>query len=356
MAAQHDGEGRIRIGISAGDINGIGLEVIMKTFEDHRMLTVCTPVIYCNHRILSHQKKVLELADFNYTSIKNIDSIIFKKVNVLNTWEEDIQTEYGQATPNGGKYAFKSLEAAAIDLHKGKTDAIVTAPINKNNIQQSGFEFPGQTEYFADKFDGKNYIMMLVSGDLRVGVVTGHIPLKKVSESISVDKILQKIKAMNKSLKEDFGIDKPKIAVLGINPHSGDNGLIGNEEKDIIIPAIKKAFDEKLVVMGPYSADGFFGSSAYHQFDGILAMYHDQGLIPFKSIAFESGVNFTAGLPIVRTSPDHGVGYDIAGKNLASESSFREAIYLACDIISKRHEYSEISKDPLRFSKHVRDH
>ena len=198
--------------------------------------------------------------------------------------------------------------------------------------------------------------MMLVSGDLRVGVVTGHIPLNKVSQSITVDKILQKIKAMNKSLKEDFGIDKPKIALLGINPHSGDNGLIGNEEKEIIIPAIKKAFDEKLVVMGPYSADGFFGSCQYHQFDGVLAMYHDQGLIPFKSIAFDSGVNFTAGLPIIRTSPDHGVGYDIAGQNKASESSFREAIYLACDILGKRQEYAEISKAPLKFSKHVRDH
>ncbi|MEI6815043.1 MAG: 4-hydroxythreonine-4-phosphate dehydrogenase PdxA [Bacteroidota bacterium] len=350
-----ENEGRIRIGISVGDINGIGIETIMKTFIDHRMTTVCTPIIYCNHKVLSFHRKALNLNDFNYNSIKNVDSLIYKKVNVINTWEEDVAVEFGQSTPLAGKYALMSLEAAAFDLHQGKLDAIVTAPINKNNIQQSGFKFPGHTEYLADKFDSPNYLMMLVAGDLRIGTVTGHIPLSNVSKELSIKKIVAKIKAMNSSLKQDFGIDKPKIAVLGLNPHSSDNGLLGSEEKDIIIPAIKQAFDEKLVVLGPYPADGFFGSSAYHQFDGILAMYHDQGLIPFKTISFDTGVNFTAGLSKVRTSPDHGTGYDIAGKCIASESSFREAIYLACDIINKREEYSEISKSPLKFSKMVRD-
>jgi len=349
-------EGKIRIGISVGDINGIGLEVIIKTFLDHRMLTVCTPVIYCNHRVVSHHRKALDFMDFNYTSVKNIDSIIYKKVNVINTWEEDVPIEFGTSTEIAGKCALKSLETAAIDLHIGKTDALVTAPINKNNMQQEGFNFPGHTEYLADKFDAKNYLMMLVAGNLRIGVVTGHIPLKDVAQNLSTDKIMTKIKAMNKSLKEDFGIDKPKIAILGLNPHSGDNGLLGTEEKTIIIPAIKRAFDEKMVVMGPYPADGFFGSGTYHDFDGVLAMYHDQGLVAFKSIAFDSGVNFTAGLPIVRTSPDHGTGYDIAGKNIASETSFREAIYLACDILNKREDYFEISENPLKFSKHQRDH
>ena len=294
-------EGRIRIGISVGDINGIGIETIMKTFSDNRMLTVCTPIIYCNHKVLSFHRKFLNLNDFNYNSIKNIDGLIYKKINVINTWEEEVAVEFGQSTPLAGKYALKSLETAAYDLHKGKIDALVTAPINKNNMQQPGFNFAGHTEYLADKFDAPNYLMMMVAGNLKIGTITGHIPLNSVSKEISIKKIMEKIKVMHLSLKVDFGIEKPKIAILGLNPHSGDNGLLGNEEKDIIMPAIKKAFDEKYVVMGPYPADGFFGSSAYTQFDGILAMYHDQGLIPFKTISFDSGVNFTAGLPIIRT-------------------------------------------------------
>ncbi|MDB5013020.1 MAG: 4-hydroxythreonine-4-phosphate dehydrogenase, partial [Daejeonella sp.] len=263
--------------------------------------------------------------------------------------------ELGAATQTGGKYAFISLERAMVDLLAGDIDALVTAPINKHNIQSDEFQFAGHTEYIQAKTESTESLMFLVSEDIRVGVVTGHIPIKEVSEKITKEKILSKLSLMNDSLKKDFWIQKPKIAVLGLNPHAGDNGIIGSEELETIIPAIEEANSQGIFAFGPYSADGFFANKSYLQFDAVLAMYHDQGLIPFKQIAFHNGVNFTAGLPVVRTSPDHGTGYDIAGKNLASETSFREAVFSAINIVERRRESAELRSNPLKTTKFSRD-
>lgn len=344
-------EGHIKVGITCGDINGIGLEVIMKTFLDNRMHQICTPVIYAGQKTVSLQRKLLELNDFNYQTIRNSNEIILRKNNVASCWEDEVPIEWGQATEISGKYALRSLEAATKDLADKKIDVLVTAPINKHNIQSPDFQFKGHTEYLAAKFDSPKYLMMLVSDSLRVAVATGHIPVQEVSKHMNMDTIISRIKQMIQTLKRDFGIGKPRIAVLGLNPHAGDNGLIGKEEQEVIIPAVKKLFEENNFVYGPYSADGFFGSGAYKKFDAVLAMYHDQGLIPFKSISFSSGVNYTAGLPVIRTSPDHGTAYDIAGKGIASEDSIREAIYTAIDILRMRNEYDEISKNPMVVSK-----
>jgi 4-hydroxythreonine-4-phosphate dehydrogenase len=348
-------EGRIRVGITCGDINGIGLEVIIKTFLDSRMHQVCTPVIYASNKMVSQHRKILNLTDFQYNTIKSSNDIILRKTNVINCWEEEVNVELGQQTQAGGKYALMSIQHAVNDLKENKIDVIVTAPINKHNIQSPEFNFNGHTEYFAQEFSAKEYLMFLVSNDLRVAVVSGHVPFKDVAASLTIDKIASKIRAMDRSLRRDFNIRKPRIAVLGLNPHAGDQGLIGQEEKDIIIPAINKCFKDGIFVYGPYSADGFFGSATYKKFDGVLAMYHDQGLIPFKALAFSSGVNFTAGLPIVRTSPDHGTAYDIAGKGIAKEDSFREAVYSAIDILANRQMYDEINARPLAFSKGSKD-
>lgn len=356
MNNQTDNEGKIKIGISVGDLNGIGLEVIIKTFSDPRMLQTCTPVIYASSKVVSFYRKVVGAQDFNPNLIRSAELAVTKKVNVVTCWEEDVQIEPGKASEVSAKYAFKSLEAATIDLHTGKIDALVTAPIDKHTMQGAGFTFPGHTEYLAEKLHAEEHLMFMVSDAMRVGMVTGHIPVKDIADKISVDGIYRKIRIMHESLIKDFGIRKPKIAVLGLNPHAGDNGTLGKEDKEIIQPAVKKASDAHLLVYGPYSADGFFGSSTFKQFDGVIAMYHDQGLIPFKALAFTSGVNFTAGLPAIRTSPDHGTAYEIAGKNLASETSFREAVYLACDIFMKRKEYKEISANPLKISVLTRDH
>lgn len=334
-----------------GDVNGIGLEIILKTFLDPGMLHVCTPVVYGSSKVLSYHRKALGIQEFNYSTIRNHNEINLTKINLVNCWDEEIKVDLGKPTDVGGKYAFKSLEAACKDLADKKVDVLVTAPIDKKTIQQEGFNFPGHTEYLAKYFNAQEYLMMMVNESLRVTFVTGHTPLRNVAGEITLEKIIAKVKLMNQSLKGDFGIRKPKIAVLSLNPHAGDGGLIGKEEEEIIKPAVKKAFEEGMLVHGPYAADGFFGSNNYRKFDGIVAMYHDQGLTPFKALSFSSGVNFTAGLPIVRTSPDHGVGYDIAGKNIASESSFREAIYVACDIFNKRKEFEEVTANPLRFSK-----
>ncbi len=358
MSNPQEQDGKIKIGITCGDVNGIGLEIVMKTFLDNRMHQVCTPVIYASSRLISLQRKLLNLSEFNYNTVRSSNDVILRKTNVINCWEEDIAVEWGKSTEISGKYALKSIQAAANDLKEKKIDALVTAPINKHNIQGSDFKFPGHTEYFASLFNSSGYLMFLVSDDLRIATVSGHVPLKNLAGDITTEKILGKLRIMNQSLKRDFGIRKPKIAVLGLNPHAGDNGLLGSEEKEIISPAVKKATEESRefgIVMGPYSADGFFGSAGFKKFDGILAMYHDQGLIPFKALSFDSGVNFTAGLPIVRTSPDHGTAYDIAGKGTASEDSMREAIYYACDILRKRQEYDEINASPLAFSKQSRD-
>ena len=336
-----------RIAITTGDLNGIGMEVMIKTLMDNRVFQNCTPVIYGSSKVLSFYRKVMNANDFNYNTAKSADTIIPKKVNVLNCWEEDVKIEPGLMTDISAKYAFRSFELATADLQSGRVDALLTAPVNKQTVAQSSPSFKGHTEYLAEKFSAQDYLMLLVSNELRVGVVTGHIPIQQVASQISIDKIVRKVKTMHAALKQDFGIDRPRIAVLGLNPHAGDGGLIGKEEKEIISPAIKKLTDEKILAFGPYSADGFFGSSAFTQFDGILATYHDQGLVPFKAMAFESGVNFTAGLPVIRTSPDHGPAFDIAGKNMASDSSFREAFFLAHDIYLKRNEYRELSLNPL---------
>ena len=344
-------EGKIKIGITSGDLNGIGLEIIMKTFLDNRMHQVCTPVIYAGSKMISLQRKLLNLNDFNYNTVRPGQDVILRKNNVLSCWEEELPVEWGTATEVSGTYALRSIEAAVADLAAGKIDAVVTSPINKHNIPSKDQSFKGHTEYLAARFTTSDYLMFLVSENLKVAVVSGHVPVKNISADISSDKIMRKLRLMNQSLKRDFGIRKPRIAVLGLNPHAGDNGLLGAEEKEIIAPVVKQAFNDGILVYGPYSADGFFGSGTYAKFDAVLAMYHDQGLAPFKALSFNSGVNFTAGLPVVRTSPDHGTAYDIAGKGIATEDSLREAIYCSIDILNKRAEYDEINARPLAFSK-----
>jgi 4-hydroxythreonine-4-phosphate dehydrogenase len=343
-------EEKIIVGISQGDINGIGLEVIIKTFLEPQMLEICTPVLFGSNKTASAHRKALNIEDFSFNQIKDFSELNHKRANLFSVYEEDVTIELGQQTENGGKYAFKSLEAATNALAEGKIDVLVTAPINKENIQSAEFKFPGHTEYLDEKFGKGNSLMFLVSDDLRVAVVTGHIPVTRVAQELTSEKILKKIQLLNKSLTQDFAIRKPKIAVLGLNPHAGDNGVIGDEEKNIIIPAIEKAKAEGIVAYGPYPADGFFGNGAYKNFDSVLAMYHDQGLIPFKTIAFNNGVNYTAGLPIVRTSPDHGTAYDIAGKGIASEESFRKAIYTAIDIYRTRKNHLAITSNPLKIN------
>lgn len=343
-------ESKIVVGISQGDINGIGLEVIIKTFLDPQIFDLCTPVLYGSNKTASYHRKALGIEDFSFNQIRNESEANPKRANIINLYEEEIPVELGMKTANGGKYALKSLEAACNALAQNKIDVLVTAPINKENIQSDTFKFAGHTEYLAEKFGEGKSLMFLVSDTLKVALVTGHIPISKVAQSLSKEIITDKIKQLQQSLINDFGIKKPKIAVLGLNPHASDNGLIGNEEKEIIIPVIAKFKEENTLVYGTYSADGFFGNRSYLKFDAVLAMYHDQGLIPFKNIAFENGVNFTAGLPIVRTSPDHGTAYDIAGKNMASETSFRQAIYTAIDIYRNRKSNAELKENPLKIS------
>lgn len=343
-------EEKIIVGISQGDINGIGLEVIIKTFLESQMLELCTPVVFGSNKTAAVYRKALNIEDFSFNQINNIADINHKRANVLNVYDDEITLELGKQTAAGGKYALKSLQAAAQALADGKIDVLVTAPINKENIQAPDFNFPGHTEFLDEKFGSGNSLMFLISNDLRVAVVTGHIPVADVAKELTTEKILKKIQILHKSLVQDFSIRMPKIAVLGLNPHAGDNGVIGNEEQNIILPAINKAKEEGLMVYGPYPADGFFGNGTYKNFDAILAMYHDQGLIPFKTLSFNSGVNFTAGLSVVRTSPDHGTAYDIAGKNIASEASFRKAIYSAIDIYKTRKQNKELSANPLKIS------
>lgn len=347
----HDNENKVTVGITIGDMNGIGPEVIIKAFSDNRMIQVCTPVIYGSSKILSFYKKTINNSEFNFTSIRNINEVNGKRVNLVNCWEEEVKVEPGVASPEAGKYAFTALQAACKDLSEGTIDVLVTGPIDKKTMQQEGFRFPGHTEFLSQQFNAPDYLMMMVSDRLRIATVTGHVPLKNIASQLSTEKVLSAIKLMNQSLRRDFNIRKPRLAVLGLNPHSGDNGLIGTEEQEIIAPAIKAAYSQGLMVFGPYGADGFFGASKFKSFDGILAMYHDQGLVPFKALSFETGVNYTAGLPVVRTSPDHGTGYDIAGKGLASEDSLRAAIYLACDIHRNRITNDEVTANPLKFSR-----
>ncbi len=346
---------KLKIGISIGDVNGIGLEVIIKTLADNLILNYCTPIVYGHTKVASFHRKALNMNDFSFNVINTPDQANPKRANMINCWEEDVKIELGLSTETGGKYALLSLEKAVTHLIDGSIDALVTAPINKHNIQSDSFNFPGHTEYLQERSGNKDALMFLISEDLKIGVVTGHIPVSEVAQKLTIDSIVSKIKLMNDSLKKDFWIRKPKIAVLGLNPHAGDNGLIGQEEQNVIIPAIEEAKAHGILAVGPYAADGFFANGAYLKFDAVLAMYHDQGLIPFKQIAFESGVNFTAGLNIVRTSPDHGTAYDIAGKNLASESSFREAIFAAIHIVKSRRESADLQENTLVYSKLSRD-
>lgn len=342
-------EDKIIIGITQGDVNGIGLEVILKTLMEPGVADICTPVLFSSQKTVSYYRKVLGLEEFNFHPIRDFTQINHKKANVFVCYEEEVNIEMGKASDIGGKYAYLSLDRATQALQNGDIHAIVTGPINKKTIQSAQFHYPGHTEYFGAKFGGDPLMLLCSDAGLRLAVVTGHISIREVADRITTDRVFQKIEQLHKTLISDFGVRKPKIAVLGLNPHAGDNGAIGKEDNDIIIPAVKKASETKMVY-GPYSADGFFGSGTYKQFDAVLAMYHDQGLIPFKTIAFNSGVNFTAGLPIVRTSPDHGTAFDMAGKNTANEQSFKNAIYAAIDIYRNRKLYGEISQNPLPFS------
>ncbi len=328
------------IGITLGDFNGVGPEVTLKALAGGQISRVCTPIIYGSVKVLSRYRKLLNLEEIQLHSIRSMEQMIHKRVNVFNCWEEHLEIEPGKATPEAGQAAHLALKTAVTDLKAGKIDAVVTAPINKHTIQGETFKFPGHTEYFAHEFGATDALMFLVSDQLRVAVVTGHIPLEKVRATITKELVTQKIKLLEQSLRQDFGIAKPRIAVLGLNPHAGEDGLLGTEEKEIIGPVLSELRHKGLLVYGPLPADGFFGTGSYRKYDGILAMYHDQGLIPFKTIAFENGVNFTAGLPIVRTSPDHGTAYNIAGKNIADETSMREAIYVACDVVKHRKEHA----------------
>lgn len=342
------GKPPVRVGISIGDVNGIGPEVIMKALNDTRMLQDCTPIIYGSTKALNYHKKPLRLRDFNYMTVKSVDEVKSRKINVINVWSDETKFELGKATEIGGKYAFESLEHATRDLAAGKIDVLVTAPISKEAMGKTGFKFPGHTEYLADMAGQDEALMLMISRTMRVGLVTTHVALKDVPSLITTDKVLDKIKAFNASLKKDFGIRRPRIAVFGMNPHAGENGKMGTEESEAIIPAINKAQAEDILAFGPYPADGFFGSGAKGQFDGVLAMYHDQGLAAFKALAFDEGVNFTAGLPVVRTSPDHGTAFDIAGQNKASGDSMRNAIYLAMDVHRNHQMEKEITANPLQ--------
>ncbi|MCU0422902.1 MAG: 4-hydroxythreonine-4-phosphate dehydrogenase PdxA [Bacteroidia bacterium] len=335
------------VGITIGDLNGIGPEVVIKTLLDNRITEYATPVIYANPKVISYWKKVLQIQDFNIHIIKSIDQAQPRKNNVLVCWDEEAEIKPGEVTEAGGKYALLSLNAATHDLKNGKLHAIVTAPLNKHNIKLEQGTFTGHTEYLAKADGDAAHSMLLVCGELRVALVTGHIPLKEVAQRLSVEGLLSKINILHESLKKDFSIAKPRIAVLGLNPHAGDNGLLGNEDLDIISPACKQAQANGQMVYGPYPADGFFGNRTFLKFDAVLAIYHDQGLIPFKLMGFENGINFTAGLSFIRTSPDHGTAYDIAGKNKADETSMRNALYTAIDLVRKRNENFKLAENFL---------
>ena len=324
------------VGITIGDINGVGPEVIIKALSDSRILEHMTPVIFGSTKVLSFYRKMYQIEDFHYSQLKSFDRLNHRKINVMNCWPEMVEIKVGQVTEAAGNCAYLALKEAVKQLKDNKIDALVTAPINKKNIQRDDFNFPGHTEYLTSEFGAKDSLMLLVAEQMRVGVVTGHIPIKEVAGKLSRELIERKLKILLSSLKNDFGILKPKVAVMGLNPHAGEEGLLGEEEQEFIEPAIKTFKNKGNLVYGPFPADGFFGALHYRKFDGILAMYHDQGLIPFKMVGFDKGVNFTAGLPIIRTSPDHGTGYSIAGKNEASPHSMREALYLAANIVKVR--------------------
>ncbi len=336
------------IGISCGDLNGIGIEIIIKTFSDIRIVEQCTPVIFASNKVINFYRKSIPEVNFNYQSIKEYSRINPKQVNLFNCWEEEAAINPGQLNETGGKYAILSLQTAVGALKQKHIDGLITAPIHKKNIQSPEFSFTGHTPYLKNIFGVNDVAMMLCAGSFRVALLTEHIPVIDIAKHVTKEAIVSKLQIIHQSLQKDFSIDKPRIAVLGLNPHAGDEGLIGNEEETIIKPAIKEAKNNNMLIIGPYSADAFFARRSFDRFDALLAMYHDQGLIPFKALATGEGVNFTAGLPIVRTSPDHGVAFDIAGKDKADISSFMTAVFECIDIINRRKDYEENRKNPLR--------
>ena len=340
---------KIKVGISIGDCNGVGIEIILKTFLDKRMLDFCTPIIFGSTKLISFYKKNLNI-DIQFNGIKYANKALIGKLNILNIWNEDVPVELGKATKAAGEHAFKSLESATTALVKGEIDVLVTAPINKNNIQSENFHFAGHTEYLESKLDGES-LMILMTDEIKIGLITGHIPISKVAETITPELITKKVENFYTTLVQDFAISKPKIAVLGLNPHCGDHGVIGNEDDEIIKPTLTKIQEEGKLVYGPFAADSFFGSDSYKKFDGILAMYHDQGLAPFKTLSFGEGVNYTAGLNKIRTSPDHGTAYGIAGEGVANINSFKEAIFTAIEIYRTQKDYKLLTKNVLKAEK-----
>ncbi|MDY2828876.1 MAG: 4-hydroxythreonine-4-phosphate dehydrogenase PdxA [Sodaliphilus sp.] len=350
---------KIRVGITQGDTNGIGYEVILKTFANQQMLELCTPVIYGSGKIMTYHRKAIEMPSFPVNYINTVDAVKDSQTNLVEVCSEEVKVEFGKKDKQAGLASYKALEAAVADLKNEQVDVLVTAPINKDNIQSDEFRFPGHTEYLEASTGTDDKALMIMCNDkLRVALVTTHMPLAKVPQAITKENVIEKLRLFNKSLQRDFGIGKPRIAVLALNPHGGENGLLGKEEQEVITPAINDAYDnDGITCFGPYASDGFFGNRQYEHFDGVLAMYHDQGLAPFKTLAMNDGVNFTAGLPFVRTSPDHGTGYDIAGKNLADENSFRQAVYAAIDIYRNRLRWDEAHAHPLRrqFFDHSKD-
>ena len=339
---------KIRVGITHGDINGVGYEVILKTFSDPTMLELCTPVVYGSPKVAAYHRKAMEIQT-SFSIVNSAEEVQDGRVNVVNCIEEELKVELTKPTSEAGKTALAALERALADYREGLFDVLVTAPINKHTIQSDAFHFPGHTEYIEERVgEGQKALMILLKGDFRVALVTGHVPVRDIAGELTKELIMEKMEIFHRSLKKDFGIDNPRIAVFSLNPHAGDNGLLGTEEQEVIIPAMKEMIARGVQCFGPYPVDGFIGSGNYTHFDGILAMYHDQGLAPFKALAMDEGVNFTAGLPIVRTSPAHGTAYDIAGKGIASEDSFRQAVYVAMDVFRNRAWEKEISARPLR--------
>jgi len=338
----------IVIGITQGDINGIGYEVIIKSLMDNVINELCIPIVYGSPKVAAYHRKALNINNFSFNNIRTADEANHKRANMINCLDDNVRVELGKSTSHGGETALISLEKAVEDIKAGKFNVLVTAPIDKHSMQSENFHFPGHTEYLKSKFGVEEALMFMIGESMKIGVVTGHVPLSKVPELITIDSVIKKIRLMNQSLQYDFAIRKPRIAVLGLNPHAGDNSLLGKEEAETITPALLKAQQEGILAFGPFPADGFFGAGSFTKFDGILAMYHDQGITPFKALSFDTGVNFTAGLPIVRTSPVHGTAFSIAGKGEASESSFRQAIFLACDIFRNRQFYNDAAQNPLK--------
>lgn len=341
-------EHKIRVGISIGDLNGIGPEIVIKALEDKRMLDFFTPVIFASIKTMSFFKNHMN-SDISFHGIDKFNQLIDSRINVLNVWKEPVEINFGEENKTIGTYAVKSLEGAVEALKSNDIDVLVTAPINKQNIQSDTFNFPGHTNYIAKQLNGKS-LMFMVTDHLKVGLLTDHVPVEAVGKSITPALIKEKIDLMYQSLIMDFQIRRPKIAVLGINPHAGDGGVIGNEDDDVLKPTLSQLRDEGKLVYGPYAADTFFGTGNYKNFDAVLAAYHDQGLVPFKTISFGEGVNYTAGLSKIRTSPDHGTGYDIAGKNMADASSFKQAIFTALKIYNNRNSYQKLTQNPLKLS------